>query len=156
MFIENNLEDQQLPIQDERLQAIAREILSEHMDPLPDCTLTFVTPDEIQKLNKTYRNVDEVTDVLSFSSGGETDPETGNAYLGDIIICLERAEEQAERSGHPLENEVQLLEIHGLLHLLGFDHDSDENRQKMWDAQNAYLDHFEIRLKRRPGEDFDF
>lgn len=156
MFIENNIENCELPIAEDELKAIADQILNEFINPAPECTLSFVSPEEIQELNKTYRNVDAVTDVLSFSSDGEVDPETNKSYLGDIVICLQRAEEQAQLSGHPVANEIKLLEIHGLLHLLGFDHDTEENKQKMWNTQNDYLDYFSIELKRKPGEDFDF
>ena len=139
-----------------KLQQIADTILSDYYEELPDFTLSFVSPETIQELNRTYRDVDAVTDVLSFESGGETDPETGKEYLGDILICLPQAEKQAEQSGHSTENEICLLTIHGLLHLLGYDHMDDEQRAEMWKYQNMYLDQLEIHLNRRPGEDFEF
>lgn len=135
---------------------IAETIMNDYYEEAPDFTLTFVEPEKIRELNRNFRNVDSVTDVLSFESDGEIDPETGIEYLGDIVICVKQAETQAEQSGHSLENEIALLEIHGLLHLLGYDHANDEQREEMWKYQNGYLDQCGISLNRRPGEDFDF
>ena len=95
-----------------------------------------MTEDSIRDLNKTYRDTDSVTDVLSFESDGEIDPETGKEYLGDIVVCLEQAKRQAEQSGHSVQNEIALLEIHGLLHLLGYDHMDEEQHTEMWKYQN--------------------
>lgn len=158
-MIINTDEIEMIPdINEDNLHAMAGSLLSDFYDEgeMPDFSLSFVKPETIRELNRTYRNVDSVTDVLSFESGGETDPETGNEYLGDIIICLEQAVSQAEQSGHAAENEISLLMIHGLLHLLGYDHMTDQDKEEMWDLQNTYLDKFGIRLNRRPGEDFDF
>ena len=143
-------------VNEKLLLHIADTILRDYYEDVPDFTLTFVEPEKIKELNHNFRNVDSVTDVLSFESEGEVDPETGKEYLGDIIICLKQAQAQAEQSGHPLENEIALLEIHGLLHLLGYDHANDEQREEMWKYQNAYLKQCGITLNRRPGEDFDF
>lgn len=147
----------ELPADYERkFSEIADAILKDYYDELPEFTLTFVSPQEIQELNKTYRDTDQVTDVLSFESDGEIDPETGQEYLGDIVICADQAKKQAEQSGHSVENEYCLLEIHGILHLLGYDHMNDEEREEMWKYQNMYLEKFGIKLGRKPGEDFEF
>ena len=143
-------------INEERLRKIAETLLIDYNDQMPDFTLSFVKPETIKELNKTYRDIDSVTDVLSFESGGEVDPETGREYLGDIIICLEQAAKQADQSGHSTEDEIGLLEIHGLLHLLGYDHLDDDQREEMWNYQDVYLEKCGIHLNRRPGEDFDF
>lgn len=143
-------------ISEAKLTEIADMILKDYYKEIPDFSLTFVSPEEIRELNRTYRDTDAVTDVLSFESGGEIDPETGREYLGDIIICTEQAKRQAEQSGHPLENEIALLEIHGLLHLLGYDHLDDDQREEMWKYQNLYLEKSGTKLNRKPGEDFDF
>ena len=89
----------------------------------------------LQELNREYLGMDAPTDVLSFPAS-ETDPETGARYLGDILISIPRAEEQAQSAGHPLEAEVQLLVVHGVLHLLGYDHAEARKRkvQQMWKA----------------------
>ena len=138
------------------LKSVAESVLMDYYDEMPDFTLTFVEPESIRELNKTYRDVDAVTDVLSFESDGEYDPETGLEYLGDIVICLDQAQKQADKSGHSLENEIGLLEIHGLLHLLGYDHMDEAQRSEMWNYQDMYLNKCGIKLNRRPGEDFDF
>jgi probable rRNA maturation factor len=106
-----------------------------------DGDLTVVLSDDarLQKLNRDYLGVDAPTDVLSFPAS-ETDPETGARYLGDIIISISRAEAQAKSAGHPLEAEVQLLVVHGVLHLLGYDHAEAEEKTKMWKTQAEVLE----------------
>ncbi|HLA08708.1 MAG TPA: rRNA maturation RNase YbeY, partial [Anaerolineales bacterium] len=78
------------------------------------------------------------TDVLSFPAS-ETDPETGSRYLGDILLSIPRAQEQATAAGHALDSEVQLLVVHGVLHLLGYDHAEAKEKRKMWKAQEEIL-----------------
>ena len=138
------------------LESVAETALTDYYDEMPDFTLTFVEPESIRELNRNYRDVDSVTDVLSFESDGEYDPETGLEYLGDIVICLDQAQKQADKSGHLLKDEIGLLEIHGLLHLLGYDHLDEDQRSEMWKYQDMYLEKCGIKLNRRPGEDFDF
>ena len=158
MNILNQTETEDIPVSCIKLRAIADRILADYEFPegYPSFTVLFVTPEEIRRLNRTFRSVDAVTDVLSFESGGEKDPRTKRPYLGDIAVCLDRAAEQAKLSGHKTEDEVCLLVIHGLLHLLGYDHDTDEKKAIMWEEQNLYLDVCGVRINRRPGEDFDF
>ena len=91
--------------------------------------ISLVTPEEIQELNHQYRGKDQVTDVLSFPIYEETDPEP--VQLGDIVICLKRAKEQAEEYGHSLERELCFLTAHGMLHLMGYDHMEEEEMEKM-------------------------
>ena len=156
MFINSESLQQPLTIDQQKLEDISKTVLQDYYESLPDFTLSFVEADEIRELNRNFRQVDSVTDVLSFESDGEIDPETGTEYLGDIIICLEQAAKQAEQSGHSVENGVALLEIHGLLHLLGYDHMDEAQRSEMWKYQDMYLEKCGIKLNRRPGEDFDF
>lgn len=101
-----------------------------------DSDLTIVLTDDAQlhELNRDYLGVDAPTDVLSFPAD-EEDPETGIRYLGDILISVPRAQQQAEAAGHPLESEAQLLVVHGVLHLLGHDHAEAEEKTRMWRAQ---------------------
>ena len=143
-------------LDEKKLSFITETILQDYYDEIPDFTLSFVEPEMIQDLNKNFRGIDNITDVLSFESGGEVDPETGLEYLGDIIICLSQAEKQAAQSGHSLENEIALLEIHGLLHLMGYDHMEEDEKTEMWKYQDHYLEKCGIKLNRRPGEDFEF
>ncbi len=93
---------------------------------------------EIHQLNRDYREIDQPTDVLSFNQN-YTDPETGLEYLGDVIISVPTAKKQAQIGGHSLDQEIQLLVIHGILHLAGFDHDTRLNQSKMWNLQAKIL-----------------
>jgi len=116
-----------------------------------DSELSIVLTDDarLRELNRDYLGVDAPTDVLSFPAS-ETDPETGARYIGDILISIPRAQAQADAAGHPLESEVQLLVIHGVLHLLGYDHAQAEEKARMWKAQAEILErlglgHIQIR-----------
>jgi probable rRNA maturation factor len=102
--------------------------------------LTLVVSDDkhLQELNSEFRGVDAPTDVLAFPTTFEN-PEHGIPYLGDIVISFPRAVEQASEAKHPVEAELQLLVVHGLLHLLGHDHGDFEGKQKMWSAQRTIL-----------------
>lgn len=93
-----------------------------------EVNIYFVDSDRIREENARHRNNDSVTDVLSFPLGenGEydTNPETGAKMLGEILICVSRAVEQAERFGHSFRREIAYLTAHSMLHLLGYDHES--------------------------------
>jgi probable rRNA maturation factor len=93
----------------------------------------------LHELNLNYLGIDAPTDVLSFPAS-ETDPETGARYIGDLLISIPRARAQAEAAGHPLEAEVQLLVVHGILHLMGHDHAQAQEKARMWKAQAEILE----------------
>lgn len=118
----------------------AAQAVLEHESQSLDADLSIVLTDNarLHELNLNYLGVDAPTDVLSFPAS-ETDPETGARYLGDILISIPRAQEQADAAGHPLESEVQLLIVHGVLHLLGYDHAEPDEKDRMWKAQNEIL-----------------
>jgi probable rRNA maturation factor len=99
-----------------------------------DMTIVLTDDAQLQELNREYLGVDIPTDVLSFPAT-ESDPETGATYLGDILISVPRAKQQAETAGHAVEAEVQLLVVHGTLHLLGHDHAMAGEKERMWNAQ---------------------
>jgi len=109
-----------------------------------EVNLTLVSPAEIAKLNKTYRDKDGSTDVLSFPNAGAI-PLAGNRgskptlNLGDIVICPCIAEAQAQEYGHSLERELAFLTAHGLLHLLGYDHNTPQEEKDMISAQKKIL-----------------
>ena len=115
------------------LNAVAKlHGLGEH----EEVDITIVTDEEIHVLNRDYRNVDRATDVLSFAldeDGGEPELVGGPEVhlLGDIIISAETAMRQAEEFGHGLEREIVYLAVHGLLHLLGYDHMQEEDKVVM-------------------------
>ncbi len=107
--------------------------------------------DQIRKFNSKYRKIDRPTDVLSFPlltadngkiefSDLDRDMETGFVLLGDIIISMDRAAVQAEEYGHSIEREVAFLTCHGMLHLLGFDHENEEEEKHMISKQKKILD----------------
>lgn len=102
-------------------------------------SLVVTSSKQIQELNKTYRQQDKPTDVLSFSSE-EIDPETNSRYWGDVMIAFPIAEKQAIEADHSVMEEILLLTVHGCLHLLGHDHYDDSDKTRMWQAQNEILD----------------
>ncbi len=104
-----------------------------------DITIVLTDDQQLHELNRDYLGVDAPTDVLSFPAS-ESDPETGATYLGDILISIPRATQQAQAAGHPLEAEVQLLVVHGVLHLLGHDHAEAEEKARMWAGQEKVLE----------------
>lgn len=112
--------------------------------------ITIVDDEEIHRLNREYRNVDRPTDVLSFAldEGGEDEPELLDApeeyLLGDIIISAETAQRQGEEFGHGLTREVVYLAVHGLLHLLGYDHMTEEDKVIMRAKEEEALREIEL------------
>jgi len=99
-----------------------------------DLTIVLTDDAQLQELNHDYLGIDAPTDVLSFPAS-ETDPETARRYLGDILISVHRAEEQAHTAGHALDTEMKLLIVHGTLHLLGYEHTETEEKAHMWKTQ---------------------
>ena len=92
-------------------------------------SVSYVNEQEIRVLNAQYRKVDSVTDVLSFPM--EDTDMRGVSLLGDIVLCMERAAEQAEEFGHSLERELSYLSVHSVLHLMGYDHELDDEKSEM-------------------------
>ena len=104
-------------------------------------SLSFVSKDEIHDLNRTYRNVDSPTDVLSFplvEDFREID-EDEELLLGDVVICREKAEEQAEEYGHSVERELVYLFVHSICHLLGYDHMEEDEKAEMRQREEAVM-----------------
>jgi probable rRNA maturation factor len=98
-----------------------------------ELTIVIAGGAQLRQLNRQFRHIDAPTDVLSFNAEDET------AYLGDVIISYPQAKAQAKVGGHPIEAELQLLVVHGVLHLLGHDHDTPVKKAQMWRAQTAAL-----------------
>jgi probable rRNA maturation factor len=129
--------DPDIPI--ELVEKAAAEAQKHQSAPVEsDLTIVLTDDAQLHELNLQWMSVDAPTDVLSFPSD-EIDPESGNRYLGDILISVQRAAEQAKTAGHTVEAEVQLLVIHGILHLLGHDHAEVDEKAKMWQAQAEIL-----------------
>ncbi len=104
-----------------------------------ELALYCVASEEIRALNLEHRGVDRVTDVLSFPAAepGETPPD---GFWGDIVVCPERAREQAEEYGHSVERELAFLTVHGALHLFGYDHMGKNEETYMLQRQEAILE----------------
>lgn len=101
-------------------------------------TLVFVDNEYIQKMNLEFRQKDVPTDVLTF-------PDESTSYLGDVIISLDKAKEQAKEYGHSFEREIYFLITHGFLHLLGYDHINKEKEKEMFNLQEKLLDGYNIK-----------
>jgi len=139
----------------EELRDLAHKIINKELNELVngendiksiEVSLTFVGPDEIRELNREYRDTDEPTDVLSFplwegENGRFVVPSSdwGEIALGDIVICPYVVAEFAEKFGKRPEDELMLIYVHGLLHLLGYDHATPEEEAVMWRKQAEYL-----------------
>ncbi len=103
--------------------------------------IIFVLDDEIHEMNKNYRNVDRVTDVISFALEDNDDISYGDIrMLGDIYICIPQMKRQAIEYGHSEKRELSFLAVHGLLHLLGYDHMVKEDEEVMFGLQELILD----------------
>jgi probable rRNA maturation factor len=129
-------------VSEDLLEHAANAALSQYDSPEALATeITIVLTDDtrLHALNRDYLGIDAPTDVLSFPAS-ETNPETGARYIGDILISVTRAQAQANAAGHPLESELQLLVVHGVLHLLGYDHAQAEEKAQMWKAQAEILE----------------
>lgn len=120
--------------------AAVQTLQQQGITPPADLTILLTDDEQIQQFNRDYRGVDSPTDVLSFPAGEpllelvDLDP-----YLGDIAVSVPFAERQAAQAGHDLLAELQLLVVHGVLHLLGHDHADAEEKAAMWGAQTAVL-----------------
>ena len=102
-----------------------------------ELTIVITGNAQLRALNRTFREVDAPTDVLAFATTDHLQPDT--LYLGDVVISYPTAKEQAKAASHPVEAEVQLLVVHGVLHLLGHDHYTEAEKNVMWKAQAATL-----------------
>lgn len=120
-------------IRQKALKTIEEVLKVENFNENAEVSLSIVDKDTIYKLNKDYRNVDMETDVLSFPMDEEAFDDEGNPIflLGDIVICLDVARNQAAEFGHSLEREMMYLICHSTLHLLGYDHIEEDDRVKM-------------------------
>ena len=104
-------------------------------------SVVFVEDEEIHKMNKEYRGVDRITDVISFALEDNKDIEYGEIrVLGDIFICIPQMKRQAIEYGHSEKRELAFLTVHGILHLLGYDHMNEEDEKRMFALQELILD----------------
>lgn len=120
-------------------EVVAKALRLQGYDDLPDVSIALVDDAYIRVLNREYRGADQPTDVLAFPMG-PADSAGGEPALGDIVISVERARDQARQFKHPLRREVALLAVHGLLHLLGYEDESEAGASAMWSRQKELLD----------------
>lgn len=128
-------------------QAIEQTLAYEQYQNTAQLSVTFTDNDGIQELNRRFRNIDAPTDVLSFPlfdfEGEEDEPPIDEIenMLGDVVLNLERARQQAEEFGHSFEREVAFLTVHSMLHLLGYDHETTEQDElDMREKQRRIMD----------------
>jgi probable rRNA maturation factor len=115
-------------------RTILRVVRAESIPVACSVSLLFAGDETVGALNARFRGISRPTDVLSFA-GGTLLPEDGSLHLGDVVLSIPRAEAQARRYRRTLNAEVLLLVVHGVLHLLGYDHDTPARKEKMWRAQ---------------------
>ncbi len=138
--IHDELDVPQFPV--DRVIEAVRYVLARHEVEEGTALTIVVTGDEqVRELNRQFRDVDAATDVLSFPADPLPEEMTEEGpYLGDLVIAYPYSVHQAEEAGHSLDDELILLVVHGTLHLLGYDHDDDENQATMWEQQQDALD----------------
>ena len=143
----------------EEEQVVSQEILDTMMKAAELCidaenidvdrseiSVTFVDMEEIHQLNRDYREVDSPTDVLSFPQFDDLNdlPEEGEIALGDVVICKDKAEEQAQEFGHSFEREIIYLFVHSVLHLLGYDRMDEDEKKIMRRQEEAVMEQLGI------------
>lgn len=139
-----NETDEDIDIEEEK-KIIEFALKHENLENV-EFNVIFVDKKTIQKINKEYRNIDKVTDVISFAleDNEEIKFEFGR-LLGDIYICTDKMKEQAKQYGHSILREQGFLTVHGLLHLLGYDHMTKEEEEIMFKKQELILDDYGLK-----------
>ncbi len=126
MFVAN---EQDVPVDEDRASAIARHALTEEeIEDSAELSVLFVTSDHIHHLNARFADEDHATDVLAFPMMEDDD---GSLVLGDVVVCPQVAGTYAAQKGLPLDEEIDNLVVHGILHLLGYDHQNNEDSARM-------------------------
>ncbi len=112
----------------------------------PLLNIVIVSEEKIREINKTYRNNDSITDVISFAfEESDNISYNGFRFLGEIYICYDRCVSQAKDYGHSIKRELCYLAVHGLLHLLGYDHMNDEDKIVMRSLEEEILNEYDIK-----------
>jgi probable rRNA maturation factor len=133
---------------EESLIRAAERVLNHESEETGVLTIVLTDTEAIRELNRSFAGEDHATDVLSFVDG-TIDPESGFRYLGDVIIAVDIAADQADQAGHSLGSELNLLVVHGVLHLMGYDHAHTEEKEMMWSVQAEILDSLEEHASER-------
>lgn len=122
------------------LEKIAEKVLSEEKQDCTELSVSLVSPAEIKKLNKKYRKIDKPTDVLSFAFKDSGLPAVALAEAGEIVLCPQVVKENAEKYGESFKKEIARVLIHGVLHILGYDHKKGgREAEKMEKKTNYYI-----------------
>lgn len=143
-YIDNRQSKYEITSETEELiqKVILESLKVEGLDDNYEVSISFVENSEIRDLNNQYRNVDSDTDVLSFPMEDEFD--SGTPLLGDIIISVEKADEQSREFGHSLQREIAYLTCHSMFHLLGYDHMNDEEKNEMRNKEKQVMKNLKI------------
>lgn len=145
--------------ENEKYEKIVKKVLEQcfkeedMLDSKLYITITFTTPQNIKEINKKYRNIDKATDVLSFPMFEKDELETKiknkdyvcEDVLGDIIISIEKVQEQAQEYGHSFERELSYMIVHGFYHLMGYDHIKEEDKKVMRPKEEKVLNDLKIK-----------
>lgn len=145
--------------ENEKYEKIVKKVLEQcfkeedMLDSKLYITITFTIPQNIKEINKKYRNIDKATDVLSFPMFEKDELETKiknkdyvcEDVLGDIIISIEKVQEQAEEYGHSFERELSYMIVHGFYHLMGYDHIKEEDKKVMRPKEEKVLNDLKIK-----------
>ena len=145
--------------ENEKYEKIVKKVLEQcfkeedMLDSKLYITITFTTPQNIKEINKKYRNIDKDTDVLSFPMFEKDELETKiknkdyvcEDVLGDILISIEKVQEQAEEYGHSFERELSYMIVHGFYHLMGYDHIKEEDKKVMRPKEEKVLNDLKIK-----------
>lgn len=134
-------------------KAVKGTLVCENFERNVILSVTFTDNEGIREKNREFRGIDSATDVLSFPMydmrNGDMPEEYGDVELGDIVLSLERAEEQANEFGHSYERECAFLTVHSMLHLLGYDHvDSEEDDREMREHQRVVMKKIGLEVKK--------
>jgi probable rRNA maturation factor len=125
----------------ERLRRAVHTLLAAEQAPEAGLSLVIVGDEEMARLHQQFRNDPDTTDVLTFPYEDDESLEEMAGYLGDIIVCYEQAARQAAEEGHSTQDELDLLAVHGTLHLLGYEDEAGaEEKARMWERQAQTLD----------------
>lgn len=139
-------EDYKDQIGEEKLRLAALAVLAHQEQPHDsEISIRISDEEEITALNQKFRGENKATDVLSFPAR-EINPETKQVYLGDICIALPTVKSQAQKHGHTIIDELQLMVVHGCLHLLGYDHHEAEEKNTMWQIQEEIMETLGVKI----------
>lgn len=135
----NIIFQRQIEVNKKRLEALLKNATELTKASAGDVSLIFISDQEIKKLNNYWRKKDQATDVLSFSYLDNDFPAPKKNTLGEIFISVNTAKKQAKEKNHDLQTEIEILFVHGVMHILGHTHDTDENYQKMHKLETMVL-----------------